>query len=180
MSKSILDDKGGDSIAKELGALSPGDFEAPGYFEGLTSPGTQTLVTVPRAYGVTRRINEIKNQAKVEGWEKPVLDAALRKATYATEPAAKDLMLAYAAVRGILFKQDGVGLHRPSFIEGLSRPKANGIEIDIGRPLTADETTRLAQLVANGAGHAEFNPIGSANGIRFINFDYVKTDNAQF
>jgi hypothetical protein len=180
MSKSILDDKGGDSIAKELGVLSPGDFEAPGYFEGLTSPGTQTLLTVPRAYGVTRRINEIKNQAKVEGWEKPVLDAALRKATYATEPAAKDLMLAYAAVRGILFKQDGVGLHRPSFIEGLSRPKANGIEIDIGRPLTADETTRLAQLVANNAGHTEFNPIGSANGVRFINFDYVKTDNAQF
>jgi hypothetical protein len=195
MSKAFLDDQGKDIIAQELGILSPGDFEAPGYFEELTSPGTQTLVAAPKAYGLTRRIAEIKGQAaaikrppeaadligpRVANFEKYNLDSALRKATYAAEPAAMDLMMAYAAVRGILLKQDGVGLHKPSFLANMTRPRANGIEINIGRPLTAVETAKLAKLVAAGAGHTEYNPIGSANGVRFINFEYVNTDNSTF
>jgi hypothetical protein len=180
MSKAFLDDEGNDIIAKELEILSPGDFEAPGYFEQRVSPGTQTNVTVPRQYGVTRRVEQIKKQAAEEGWSKEQRDAAIRAATYATEPAAKDAMLAYAAARGILLKQDGVGMHRPAFISGLSRPKANGIQVDIGRPLTARETSELARLVATEAGHTEYNPIASPNGVRFINFDYLGAPNLDF
>jgi hypothetical protein len=200
MSKAFLDDKGNDIIAQQLGILSPGDFEAPGYFELRTSPGTQTELALPRAYGVTRRTDEIRKQAKANArpeeaaalgptveatstglaepfvgpraaaFEKDVLAADLREATYVTETAAREAMFAYAAVRGILLKQDGVGLHRPAFINGLSRPKANGIEVNIGRPLTADETSRVARAVAKEAGHTEYNPIGSPNGFRLINF----------
>ena len=195
MSKSFLDDQGVDIIAKELGILSPGDFEAPGYFEGLVSPGTQTLVAAPKAYGQTRRVADIKAQAKatqrppeaddlvgprVANFEKFNLDSSVREATYATEPAAKEMMMAYAAVRGILLKQDGVGLHKPSFGSGITKPKANGIEINIGRPLTARETSAIAKAVAEEAGHTEFNPIGSPNGARFINFDYMGLPNVQF
>lgn len=165
MSKAFLDDDGNDIIAKHFNVLSPGDFEAPGYFEELVSPGTQTQITVPRQYGVTNRLSEIRKQAKEEGWPKDKLDAALREVTYATEPAARDLMLAYAAARGILLKQDGVGLHRPAFISNISRPKANGVEIDIGRPFTRRETAEIARLVAEEAGHTEYNPIGSPNGV---------------
>ena len=195
MSKAFLDDNGNDLIAQQFEILSPGDFEAPGYFEGLVSPGTQTEITVPRQYGLTRRTDEIKKQAKANArpeeaadlvgpraavFEKETLAADLRKATYATEPAARESMFAYAAARGILLKQDGVGLHRPAFINGLSRPKSNGIEINIGRPLTARETSAIAKAVAEEAGHTEFNPIGSPNGARFINFDYMGLPNVQF
>jgi hypothetical protein len=195
MSKAFLDDNGNDLIAQQFEILSPGDFEAPGYFKELVSPGTQTEITVPTQYGLTRRLAEIKKQAdatrrpeeradlvgpSVAAFEKNALAADLRKATYATEPAAREAMFAYAAARGILLKQDGVGLHRPAFIKGLSRPKSNGIEINIGRPLTARETSAIAKAVAEEAGHTEFNPIGSPNGARFINFDYVGLPNVQF
>jgi hypothetical protein len=180
ISRAFLDDNGRDIIAQRLGILSPGDFEAPGYFEGLVSPGTQTSIAAPRQYGLTRRIDELKKQAKAEGWPKERLDAEVREATYATEPAAKDLMFAYAAARGILLKQDGVGLHRPSFINNISRPKANGVEVNIGRPLSARETDEIARIVAREAGHTEYNPIGSPNGARFINFDYLETPNLEF
>jgi hypothetical protein len=195
MSKAFLDDNGNDLIAQQFEILSPGDFEAPGYFKELVSPGTQTEITVPTQYGLTRRLAEIKKQAdatrrpeeradlvgpRVAAFEKNALAADLRKATYATEPAAREAMFAYAAARGILLKQDGVGLHRPAFIKGLSRPKSNGIEINIGRPLTARETSAIAKAVAEEAGHTEFNPIGSPNGARFINFDYVGLPNVQF
>jgi hypothetical protein len=180
MSKAFLDDQGGDMISQAFGMLSPGDFEAPGYFELLTSPGTQTLVAAPKAFGITRRVAEIKEKAKAEGWGKDKLDAAVREATYATEPAAKEMMMAYAAVRGILLKQDGVGLHKPSFGSGITKPKANGIEVNIGRPFTAAETSRIAKLVAEEAGHTEYNPIGSPEGVRFINFDYLGIPNTEF
>jgi len=195
MSKAFLDDNGNDLIAQKFEILSPGDFEAPGYYEGLVSPGTQTEITAPRQYGLTRRLAEIKKQAdatrrpeegadlvgpSVAAFEKDALAADLREATYATEPAAREAMFAYAAARGILLKQDGIGLHRPAFINGLSRPKSNGIEINIGRPLTARETSAIAKAVAEEAGHTEFNPIGSPNGARFINFDYMGLPNVQF
>ena len=38
ISKAFLDDNGNDIVAQRLGIPSPGDFEAPGYFEGKVSP----------------------------------------------------------------------------------------------------------------------------------------------
>ena len=50
ISKAFLDEDGRDYVARELGILSTGDFEAPGFFEGRVSPGTQTKTAVPPKY----------------------------------------------------------------------------------------------------------------------------------
>ncbi|MBK8908638.1 MAG: hypothetical protein IPM60_12260 [Rhodospirillales bacterium] len=47
ISGAFLDPDGSDIVAKRLGLPRPGDFEAPGYFEGKVSPGTQTEVAAP-------------------------------------------------------------------------------------------------------------------------------------
>ena len=150
ISKGFLDEEGNDIIAKKIGIMSPGDFEAPGYFEGVVSPGTQTEVVVPRKY-------------KSEGYGK-------------VEPAALDLMNQYAAVRGVLLKQDGVGYHRPFYDP--KKADANGVELRIGRPLTAEETDTFAKIISELSGHSEFNPIGAAEGARIINF--IEMDNKEF
>ena len=143
ISKVFLDDNGSDIIANRLGIPSPGDFEAPGYFEGKVSPGTQTELAVPRKY---------------------------KGAPYGEiEPAALDLMNAYAAVRGVTMKQDGVGYHRPFF--NPKKKDANGMLLDIGRPFTEQETDLLAKKLAELSGHTDYNPIGSREGVRIINFD---------
>ena len=152
ISKAFLDDNGNDIVAQRLGIPSPGDFEAPGYFEGKVSPGTQTELAVPRQY---------------------------KGAKYgAVEPAALDLVNAYAAVRGILMKQDGVGYHRPFF--NPAKKDANGIQVDIGRNFTEEETAQFAQILSKLSGHGEYNPIGATGGVRIINFDYLEFDNKEF
>ena len=152
ISKAFLDDNGNDIVAQRLGIPSPGDFEAPGYFEGKVSPGTQTELAVPRQY---------------------------KGAKYGTvEPAALDLVNAYAAVRGILMKQDGVGYHRPFF--NPAKKDANGIQVDIGRNFTEEETAQFAQILSKLSGHGEYNPIGATGGVRIINFDYLEFDNKEF
>ena len=152
VSKAFLDDDGNDLVAKRLGLPSPGDFEAPGHFEGKVSPGTQTKVIAPRQYKGAK-FGEI-------------------------EASSEDLISAYAAVRGILMKQDGVGWHRPFY--KTTRKNSNGIEVGIGRPFSEAETKQLADLVAQYAGHGEFSPIAFGEGVRFVNFDYVGLDNLEF
>jgi len=152
ISKAFLDDNGNDIVAQRLGIPSPGDFEAPGYFEGKVSPGTQTELAVPRQY------------------KGPKYGAL--------EPAALDLVNAYAAVRGILMKQDGVGFHRPFF--NPAKKDANGIQVDIGRNFNEEETAQFAQILSKLSGHSEYNPIGSTGGVRIINFDYLEFDNKEF
>ena len=148
ISKAFLDREGNDIIARELGILSPGDFEAPGYFEERVSPGTQTEIVSPKRY-----------KLEPKGFE--------------MESSAEDLMKAYAAARGILLKQDGVGYHRPFFDKSLRKGDMNAIEIDIGRPFTEAETAKFAELMRQYSGHGEYNPIGSGSGARLINFDYL-------
>lgn len=154
ISKAFLDENGNDIVAQRLNVLSPGDFEAPGYFEGRTSPGTQTQVAAPRKY---------------KGEEFGEL-----------EPGSVDLINAYSAVRGILMKQDGVGWHRPFFVKKLSRPKADGAQIQIGRPFTYREIKDLADRVEAIAGHSDYNPISTPDGVRLINFGFLGTPNKDF
>ena len=152
ISKAFLDDGGGDIAAKKLGILTPGDFEAPGYFGGKVSPGTQTEVVAPPRFKGSP--------------------------TKQLEPASVDLIRAYVAVRGILMKQDGMGWHRPFFNAKVA--ESNGIEVRIGRSFSEDETARLADLIAEVAEHREYVPISSRGGVRLINFDYLGVDNEAF
>ena len=163
ISKAFLDNEGRDIIAKELGVLSPGDFEAPGYFEGKVSPGTQTQIVTPKRY-----------KLKPKDFAGAILEEG------AVEFSAEDLVKAYAAVRGVLMKQDGVGYHRPFFDKSLNKGDRNAVEVDIGRPFTAQETKRFAEIMKSYSGHGEYNPIGSERGARLINFGYLETSNKDF
>jgi len=146
VSKAFLDENGNDFVAKELGIPTPGDFEAPGYFEGKVSPGTQTELAIPREYGGSKYGS--------------------------VEPAALELMEAYAAIRGVAMKQDGVGFHRPFY--NPKKTDANGVELRIGRKFSEGETERLAKILADASGHGEYNPIATRDGVRIINFDFAK------
>lgn len=146
ISKAFLDENGEDIIAKRLGLLSPGDFEAPGFFEGKVSPGSQTVALMPRQY---------KGPASGD-----------------IEKSSQDLVAAYAAVRGILMKQDGVGWHRP-FYKAKKRDE-NGIVLRIGRQFSEAETKRLGDILADLAGHGEYNPVAAEDGVRLLNFDFVR------
>jgi len=146
VSKAFLDQDGNDLLAKELGVPTPGDFEAPGYFEGKVSPGTQTELAIPRKYGGAK-YGEI-------------------------EPAAMQLMEAYAAVRGVVMKQDGVGYHRPFY--KASKKDSQGVLVDIGRQFTERETAQLAEIMAELSGHTDYNPIAAPGGVRLINFAFAR------
>ena len=152
ISKAFLDENGTDVIAKELGLVSPGDFEAPGYFEGLVSPGTQTEVSAPRQY---------------KGPKYGEVDSS-----------TVELITAYATARGILMKQDGVGWHRPFY--NPAKKDANGIELGVGRKFSEKETAKLADILKELSGHSEYNPIATENGVRLLNFDYLDFDNKEF
>jgi hypothetical protein len=169
MSKAFLDENGNDLISKYLGILSPGNFEAPGYFEGRVSPGSQTKIVAPRRYKAVD-LADIDKKLR-EGVITKEEAEALREQRL--DPQSEDLIAAYAAVRGILMKQDGVGFHRPFYNKSLRKGDLNAVEIDIGRPFTKEETADFAQILSNISGHGEFNPIGSVNGVRLINFDYL-------
>ena len=148
ISKAFQDDDGFDLVARRLGIPTPGDFEAPGFFEGKVSPGTQSELAAPKQYKVDRKV----------------------------EPAAIDLIEAYAVARGVLMKQDGVGYHRPFY--QTTKAAANGIEVRIGRAFSENETKRFAELLQEEAGF-EIAPIGASNGVRVINFD-PDFDNKKF
>jgi len=151
ISKAFLDDDGRDLIAKRLGVISPGDFEAPGYFEGKVSPGTQTEIIAPKQY---------------------------KGPTYGEiEQGALNLINAYSAVRGILLKQDAVGWHRPFY--NPKKMDTNGLELSIGRDFTEEEIDSFAKILAELSGHGDYNPIASRQGIRIINFD-PEFDNKEF
>ena len=155
ISKAFLDEDGRDYVARELGILSTGDFEAPGFFEGRVSPGTQTKTAVPPKY-------------KADPTE------------LVMEQASEDFIKAYSAIRGILMKQDGVGYHRPFTKKSIRKGDLNSASIDIGRPFTIEETAELAKLMQDQAGHGEYSPIAAENGVRLINFDYLETSNKDF
>ena len=156
VSKAFLDEDGNDIIAKELGLLTPGNFEAPGYFEQNVNPGTQTEAVLVKKYKAQK--DEIT----------------------ALEPANQELAEAYSAVVGILLKQDGVGYHKPFYKKNIAKKDLNGFEINIGRPLSQQETVAVAEAIAQESGNTEYNPIASSRGARIINFDYVGIDNIKF
>jgi len=187
--KAFLDDDGYDIIAKEFGIVSPGRFEAPGYFEGKVSPGSQMEVIAPRQYGVSNKLDAARkaldDRVRAEGRKKTpeeaaLLNSQLRDIRYKVEPAVEDLISVYSAVVGTLLKQDGMGWHRPWFDDSVAKRDLNGVEVRIGRPFTEAETARLAKILVDVTGHEDYNPIGAEGGVRIINFDYLGVENQEF
>ena len=143
MSKALTGDDGVDLIAKDFGLLSPGSFDAPGVFEGVVSPGTQTLALMPKKY--KGKVGEV-------------------------DEATLELVKMYAVTRGILLKQDGVGFHRPFYKKGTPKRDMNGFDVNVGRPFTEAEIIQLDKLIQEKTGMDFLSPVSTDTGVRLINF----------
>ena len=129
VSQILTDDKGADVIAKKLGILSPGHFEAPGYFKGVSNPSGQTKIATTRIKGAGKDIT--------------TMDAP-----------SQELLEKYAALRGIILSQDEIGYHR--LILASSRKNANSIAIKFDKEFTPNQFKKFGQLLDKefGDGHA--------------------------
>ena len=127
----FVDADGHDILAKELGLLSPGDFEAPGFWDGVSNPSTQSQFATSKAKGTD--IGEM-------------------------DVAGKNLLDIYSSARGLILLQDAVGYTRPSIIK--TKSKANSMYVKIGRQLTAEETVNLGKAIDNPGIHLINGPDG--------------------
>lgn len=150
--KALYDKDGVDLLAQKLGLLVDSDIVAPGVWNGEISPSSQKSVAM----------------APGKGDENKGVDPAQRKA-----------LDTYAAVLGLLARQEGVGWHRPFYIPNVT--EHNGLDIDIGRPVNPREAADLEKAVGkwmtdNGKGanwSSSLAFISSPKGIRIVNFGVV-------
>lgn len=149
VSKALQDDQGNDLLSKFLGIMSPGGIDAQGYWEGKSNPQTHMLAGSTRVKGAM---------------QSPDIDTS-----------SKQLMELYAAAKGLLHKQDGVGYHRPFYNPQVT--KANGIEFKFDNDLTPDHIVRLGKHVdALSGGNAAVIPINNRT-VRMLNFGFPGTGN---
>jgi hypothetical protein len=142
MSKALTGDNGRDLLAKEVGLLTPGSFDAPGIYEGVLSPGTQTYALMPMKY---------KGQAGE------------------VDEATLDLVKIYAVAKGILLKQDSVGAHRV-FKEKGKVADRDAVTVDIGRRFTDDEMVQLDKLLTEEFGTTNFSPAATEYGVNIVHW----------
>ncbi|MAK37556.1 MAG: hypothetical protein CMC15_15470, partial [Flavobacteriaceae bacterium] len=129
--------------------LSPGSFDAPGVFEGVVSPGTQTLALMPKKW--KGKLGEV-------------------------DEATLELVKMYAVTRGILLKQDGVGFHRPFYKKNTPKKAMNGFDVNVGRPFTEAEIIQLDKLIQEKTGMDFLSPVSTDTGVRLLNFTDGKDD----
>ena len=116
IAQAMQNDQGNDAIAEALGILSPGHFEAPGYWQGDINPSRVEKIASTRIKGAGK----------------------------APDIQAEDeqLIRIYAAARGLALRQEGVGYYRPFVINEQS--KANGISIKpIGNKFTSEDAVAI-------------------------------------
>ena len=116
IAQAMQDDNGNDAIAQALGILSPGHFEAPGYWQGDINPS---------------RVEKIASTRIKGAGDLPDIQAE-----------DEQLIRLYAAARGLALRQEGVGYYRPFSIN--SQSKANGISIKpINNKFTSDDAVAI-------------------------------------
>lgn len=153
--KAFLDDQGNDLLAMKLGLLVDNDILVPGVWQGEISPSTQLGVAMAPAKG---------DEGKTS-----------------VDPAQAKALNVYAAIAGLVARQEGVGWHRPFYSS--TKRDANGLDIDVGRPLNPREVADLEQAVGQWMtdnGHDgwqnQFAFISSPNGIRLVNFGIITNE----
>jgi hypothetical protein len=125
--------------------------DASGYWQGASNPQTHMLAGSTRVKGAM---------------QSPDIDTSSKK-----------LMELYAAAKGLLHKQDGVGYHRPYYNPQVTQ--ANGIEFNFDNDVTPDHIVRLGKHVdALSGGNAAVIPINNRT-IRMLNFGFPGTDKSQ-
>jgi len=155
--KALYSDDGVDLLAQKLGLLTEGDVLAPGVWQADIAAGMQKLVAMAPAKGDDGKSS--------------------------LDPAQKKALDTYAAILGLLLKQEGVGWHRPFY--QTTKRAANGVELRIGRVMTPAEAKELwsaidSRMRAEGVNNWEEGAgiISSPVGMRVVNFGAMPDNNA--
>lgn len=153
--KAFFNADGTDELAAYLGLLVDSDILAPGVWQGEISPSTQLGVAMAPAKGEEGKTN--------------------------VDPAQAKALNIYAAVAGLVARQEGVGWHRPFYAS--TKRDANGLDIDVGRVLNprevADLETAVGQWMADNGKTGwqdKFAFVSSPSGIRVVNFGIITND----
>jgi hypothetical protein len=153
--KAFLDDQGNDLLAMRLGLLVDNNILAPGVWQGEISPSTQLGVAMAPAKGTEGKTNVDPDQAKA--------------------------LNIYAAVAGLVARQEGVGWHRPFYSS--TKRDSNGLDIRVGRPLNPREVADLEKAVGQWMADSgyegwqdKFAFVSSPNGIRLVNFGIITNE----
>lgn len=153
--KTFLDERGNDLLAMKLGLLIDNDILVPGVWQGEISPSTQLGVAMAPAKGDEGKTN--------------------------VDPAQAKALNVYAAIAGLVARQEGVGWHRPFYSS--TKRDANGLDINVGRALNprevADLETAVGQWMADNGYQGwqdQFAFVSSPNGIRLVNFGIITNE----
>lgn len=157
--RALLGPNGEDLLAQQLGLLVDGeDLLAPGVWQGEVAAGMQKQVAMAPAKGDD-------GKTALDDTQKQALDT-------------------YAAMLGLLLRQEGVGWHRP-FYSG-KKSGENGAELRIGSPFTPEQAQELwsaidAAMREQGVADWEQSAgmISSPQGMRVVNFGALE-DNLAF
>jgi hypothetical protein len=159
----LEDEQGRNLVLLELGILTPGTDTGPGAFEGRSDPSAQAIAAVPPEHKISELIKTRE-----------------RAHAASVDPGAVDLMDAAASALGMILKQDAMAWHKP-FFKGMAKFRQNGIEVQLGRTLTRQETLDLAEAMERLTGSGSFSPITTGTGARLLNFpEFTGTENAAF
>ncbi len=145
MDAALRDENGNDLIAAKLGLPVLYTNMGPSAWQMDVGAGAQTTVAV-----ATDR--DQKNKA------------------VSVNPNARTLLNAYAAIRGYVLSQEAVVWHYPIFTA--TKKDANGVQIDISRDPTVEETRQLYQAIYDVTGRDDWAPAYvPGTGWRVLNFD---------
>jgi hypothetical protein len=155
----FLDENGADTLAQMLGLLiDTSDMLAPNVWRGEVSPSTQKLIAMAPAKGDAGKTS--------------------------VDPAQAKALNVYAAVAGLVARQDGVGWHRPFYSS--TKRDANGLDINLGRVVNPAEMADVQRAVAawmndnNASDYQDkFGIIASPSGIRLVNFGIITNEKLQ-
>jgi len=117
----LVDPKGGNRLANEMGIPWLGRFNGPGVWKGKSETSTQDVIPIPYATG------------SQSGQERSL------------DPSAVKALDAYAAILGRALNQEGMGWTHPDYAS--TKGRANGVHVKIGREMTAGEALALESAV---------------------------------
>lgn len=153
----FLSEDGSDRLAQLLGLMvDTADITVPGVWEGEVSPSTQLQVAMAPIAGTDGK-NEV-------------------------DPDQAKLLDTYAAIAGLVLRQDGVGWHRPFY--NATKKTSNGLQLDFGRPLQPQEAKDIEAAIdgwmrennkpANW--RDQFAMISTPRGVRLVDFGVASVD----
>lgn len=203
--EALSDDTGADMLAQQLGILADGSVIAPGVWGGETNPSTQLKVAVaPAGGGIMHTNNEgdvitdrafkaLKESEQVEWFARgpripytsktdigpmyPDMEYQRYHATASIDPAQAQVLDVYAAILGLLTRQDGVGYHKAFYKNSVKQ--SNAVEFDLGRVMTPEEAHALDVILMEELNHEATGIISTPAGVRVVNLD-ESVDNKKF